>query len=86
MELSALSAISPIDGRYGSKTKELRSIFSEFGLIRCRVEVEIRWLQRLADHAEISEVAPFSAATNAQLAGFFQFSPIPPAPRDPLGK
>ena len=50
MELSALSAISPIDGRYGSKTKELRSIFSEFGLIRCRVEVEIRWLQRLADH------------------------------------
>jgi adenylosuccinate lyase len=67
MELSALSAISPIDGRYGSKTQELRSIFSEFGLIRCRVEVEIRWLQRLADHAEIAEVSPFSAATNAQL-------------------
>ena len=67
MELSALSAISPIDGRYGSKTQELRTIFSEFGLIRCRVEVEIRWLQRLADHAEISEIAPFSAATNAQL-------------------
>ena len=67
MELSALSAISPIDGRYGSKTKELRSIFSEFGLIRCRVEVEIRWLQRLADHAEISEITPFSTETNAQL-------------------
>jgi len=67
MELSALSAISPIDGRYGSKTQELRSIFSEFGLIRCRVEVEIRWLQRLADHAEIGEVTPFSAETNAQL-------------------
>lgn len=67
MELSALSAISPIDGRYGSKTKELRHIFSEFGLIRCRVEVEIRWLQRLADHTEIAEVAPFSAETNAQL-------------------
>jgi adenylosuccinate lyase len=67
MELSALSAISPIDGRYGSKTQELRSIFSEFGLIRCRVEVEIRWLQRLADHTEIAEVSPFSAATNAQL-------------------
>ena len=67
MELSALSAISPIDGRYGSKTKELRTIFSEFGLIRCRVEVEVRWLQRLADHKEISEVAPFSATTNAQL-------------------
>lgn len=67
MELSALSAISPIDGRYGSKTQELRSIFSEFGLIRCRVEVEIRWLQRLADHAEIAEISPFSAETNAQL-------------------
>jgi adenylosuccinate lyase len=67
MELSALSAISPIDGRYGSKTQELRSIFSEFGLIRCRVEVEIRWLQRLADHTEIAEISPFSAATNAQL-------------------
>ncbi len=67
MELSALSAISPIDGRYGSKTQELRSIFSEFGLIRCRVEVEIRWLQRLADHTEIAEISPFSAETNAQL-------------------
>lgn len=67
MELSALSAISPIDGRYGSKTKELRTIFSEFGLIRCRVEVEIRWLQRLADHNAIAEVPAFSAATNAAL-------------------
>lgn len=67
MELSALSAISPIDGRYGSKTQELRTIFSEFGLIRCRVEVEIRWLQRLANHSAISEVAPFSTETNAQL-------------------
>jgi len=67
MELSALSAISPIDGRYGSKTQELRSIFSEFGLIRCRVEVEIRWLQRLADHTEVAEIAPFSAEATAQL-------------------
>ena len=67
MELSALSAISPIDGRYGSKTQELRTIFSEFGLIRCRVEVEIRWLQRLSNHSAISEVTPFSADTNAQL-------------------
>jgi len=67
MELSALSAISPIDGRYGSKTKELRTIFSEFGLIRCRVEVEIRWLQRLAQHEAIAEVPAFSAETNAVL-------------------
>ncbi|CCU72314.1 MULTISPECIES: adenylosuccinate lyase [Thalassolituus] len=67
MELSALTAISPLDGRYGSKTIPLRAIFSEFGLIRARVEVEIRWLQRLADHQGIAEVPAFSAATNAQL-------------------
>ena len=46
MDLSALTAVSPIDGRYGSKTAELRSIFSEFGLIKYRVQVEVRWLQR----------------------------------------
>lgn len=67
MELSALSAISPIDGRYGSKTVDLRPVFSEFGLIRARVEVEIRWLQRLAAHEAIAEVPSFSAETNAQL-------------------
>lgn len=67
MELSALSAISPIDGRYGSKTAALRTVFSEFGLIKARVEVEIRWLQRLADHSEITEVPAFSEATNAAL-------------------
>jgi len=67
MELSSLTAISPLDGRYGSKTIPLRAIFSEFGLIRARVEVEIRWLQRLADHQGIAEVPAFSAATNAQL-------------------
>ena len=67
MELSALSAISPIDGRYGSKTKALRPVFSEFGLIRARVEVEIRWLQRLAEHEAIAEVPAFSAEANALL-------------------
>jgi adenylosuccinate lyase len=67
MELSALTAISPLDGRYGSKTASLRAVFSEFGLIRARVEVEIRWLQRLAEHEAITEVPTFSADTNAQL-------------------
>jgi adenylosuccinate lyase len=67
MELSALSAISPIDGRYGSKTAALRPIFSEFGLIRARVEVEIRWLQRLATHEAITEVPDFSTEANALL-------------------
>jgi len=62
--LSALNAVSPIDGRYGSKTIALRNIFSEFGLIRFRVEVEVRWLQQLSRHAGIPEVPAFSAATN----------------------
>ncbi|QQD25445.1 adenylosuccinate lyase [Venatoribacter cucullus] len=67
MELSALTAISPLDGRYGSKTVDLRPVFSEFGLIRARVEVEIRWLQRLAAHPAIHEVPPFSTAADAAL-------------------
>ncbi|MFC6673155.1 adenylosuccinate lyase [Marinobacterium aestuariivivens] len=67
MELSALTALSPVDGRYGSKTADLRPIFSEFGLIRFRIEVEIRWLQQLADHPGITEVKPFSAQTDALL-------------------
>lgn len=65
--LSALNAVSPVDGRYGSKTIALRSIFSEFGLIRFRVEVEVRWLQQLSKHAGIPEVPAFSAATNTLL-------------------
>ncbi|TVQ67996.1 MAG: adenylosuccinate lyase [Oceanospirillales bacterium] len=67
MELSALTAISPVDGRYGSKTADLRAFFSEFGLIRCRVEVEIRWLQKLAQHPQIAEVPAFSESANALL-------------------
>ena len=67
MDLSALTAISPVDGRYGSKTSPLRAIFSEYGLIRSRVEVEIRWLQRLAAHPEITEIGPFSAEADALL-------------------
>lgn len=60
MELSALSAISPVDGRYGSKVTMLRPIFSEFGLIKYRVTVEVRWLQKLAATAAIAEVPAFS--------------------------
>jgi len=64
MQLSSLTAVSPIDGRYGSKITELRSIFSEFGLIKYRVEVEIRWLQTLAAHPEIGELPAFSEKAN----------------------
>ncbi|WP_019530119.1 adenylosuccinate lyase [Dasania marina] len=67
MDLSALSAISPIDGRYGSKTASLRTVFSEFGLIKNRVIVEIRWLQKLAQHPQITEVPAFDAEANALL-------------------
>ena len=69
MDLSTLTAISPMDGRYGSKTADLRPIFSEFGLIKQRVTVEIRWLQALSAHSQIKEVQPFSAETNALLNG-----------------
>jgi len=67
MELTALTAISPVDGRYGSKVSVFRSIFSEYGLIRNRVTVEIRWLQKLAAHPAITEVPAFSAEANAFL-------------------
>ncbi len=67
MQLSALTAISPVDGRYGSKAEELRSIFSEFGLVKYRVIVEVRWLQKLAATDAIKEVPNFSAESNALL-------------------
>ncbi|PSV98712.1 adenylosuccinate lyase [Photobacterium iliopiscarium] len=67
MELSALTAVSPVDGRYGSKTSVLRSIFSEFGLLKYRTIVEIRWLQKLAATDAIVEVPVFSAEANAFL-------------------
>ena len=76
MDLSALTAISPTDGRYAEKTAGLRLIFSEYGLIRYRVQVEIRWLQALSASPELSEVPAFSANTNAWLNGLIDgFSP-----------
>ena len=67
MSQFSLTAISPIDGRYASKVDALRPIFSEYGLIRYRVEVEVRWLQALATEAKISEVPAFSDAANQLL-------------------
>lgn len=67
MELTTLTAISPVDGRYGDKTNELKSIFSEFGLLKYRVIVEIRWLQLLSKTKEIKEVPVFSDETNTYL-------------------
>jgi adenylosuccinate lyase len=67
MQLTTLTAISPMDGRYGTKTEALRPIFSEFGLIKHRVEVEVRWLQALANEPQIAEVPGFSPQANAAL-------------------
>ncbi len=68
VELDELTALSPIDGRYGSRTAELRPIFSEFGLMRLRVRVEVRWLEALAENPGIAEVPALSQAASAQLA------------------
>ncbi|MEA9562843.1 MULTISPECIES: adenylosuccinate lyase [unclassified Xanthomonas] len=67
MSDSALLALSPLDGRYASKVDALRPIFSEYGLIRARVKVEIEWLLALAAEPGIAELAPFSAAASQRL-------------------
>ena len=67
MELTSLTAISPVDGRYGNKVSVFREIFSEYGLIRNRVKVEVRWLQQLANHPEVSEVPTLSAGARDAL-------------------
>ena len=74
MTLTALTALSPLDGRYAAKVESLRIYFSEYGLIRNRVRVEIEWLKALAAAPQISECPVFSGATIAELdqivAGF----------------
>lgn len=65
--LNQLTALSPLDGRYASKCDSLRPFLSEFGLMHARVLVEIRWLQALANHSQITEIKPFSDDTNARL-------------------
>lgn len=65
--MNALTALSPLDGRYASKCDALRPFLSEFGLIHARVTVEVRWLQALANHPEITEIPAFSGETNAAL-------------------
>jgi len=69
LDLSELTAVSPVDGRYGAKTADLRAIFSEYGLIRHRVLVEVRWLQALARHPGIPEVPALSGQAVDLLEG-----------------
>ncbi len=74
MEFNPLTALSPLDGRYAGKVDALREHFSEFGLIRARLKVEIEWLKALAAEPHFAEIAAFSPATIAELdalvAGF----------------
>ena len=67
MLLSPLTSLSPLDGRYAGKLDPLRPQFSECGLIRRRLQVEVAWLQALAADPHLGEVPPFSAATLGQL-------------------
>ncbi len=69
MGSSSITALSPLDGRYRQKVAPLQHYFSEFALIRYRVQVEVAWLQALANAVEITEVPPFSSETSAQLNG-----------------
>ncbi len=81
MDLTELTAISPVDGRYGSKVVDLRPIFSEYGLIRHRVLVEVRWLQKLAAHAGIPEVPALSEHANNVLNGIVEHFSVEDAQR-----
>ena len=67
MTFDNLTSISPIDGRYSDKTSPLKAIFSEFGLIKYRLLVEVRWLEAMSNNQLISEVPKFSPQSNAAL-------------------
>jgi adenylosuccinate lyase len=69
MDLTPLTALSPVDGRYAARADALRGIFSEYGLMRARVTVEVRWLQHLSRIAAVTEVPPLSADAHALLDG-----------------
>ena len=66
--LTPLTALSPLDGRYRAKVAALAEYFSEYGLIRERIRVELAWLEALSDEPGITEVKPFSTAARAMLA------------------
>ena len=74
MSLNVLTALSPLDGRYAGQAETLRPVFSEYGLMKARIKVELEWLKTLAAEVGIPEVAPFSEATLAEIdaviAGF----------------
>lgn len=67
MKFSAITALSPLDGRYQGKVEPLRSYFSEFALIRYRVQVEVAWFKALSNEPTLAEIPAFSAETQKQL-------------------
>lgn len=67
MQLSPLTALSPLDGRYAAKFDALRGLFSEYGLMRQRIRVEVSWLMALSETPEISEIKPLSNDAKTQL-------------------
>lgn len=76
MSFTSLTALSPLDGRYAGKVDALRAQFSEYGLIRRRLQVEIEWLKALASEPHFAEIPAFSAATLAELDALLEgFSP-----------
>ncbi len=81
LDLSSLTAVSPLDGRYGRATESLRPICSEYGLIYFRVLVEIRWLQTLAGHDAIPEVPGFDTGANKALEAIIFRRPMRSASR-----
>ena len=78
---SALTALSPLDGRYAAKTRALQDHFSEFALMRERVAVEVAWLLALADEPSFELLKPFSAATRAELERAAREFALPDAER-----
>jgi adenylosuccinate lyase len=81
LPVTPLTALSPLDGRYARQLQPLRSHLSEFGLIRQRIAVEIAWLLRLGDVAEVDGIRPFSASGRAALLGLVETFAEPDAER-----
>ena len=81
MQLSPLTALSPLDGRYATKNDALRGLFSEYGLMRQRVRVEVAWLMALADTPEILEIKPLSDESRAWLYKLVENFDLPAAAR-----
>ena len=77
MPFSSLTSLSPLDGRYAGKLDALRPEFSEYGLIRRRLQIEIEWLKTLAAEPHFAEIPTFSPATLSEVDALLaDFSPL----------